>query len=329
MKNSEKPETGGKKSKKSYILMVLSVIAAIVLWFYVVDATNPTLNRTYSDIRVEILNQDSLADRGLAVVGDVEEFVNVKVSGKRSVILRLDASELVAAIDLSDCSEGENYVEVDVHTPGSVDLESVSKPQILVEVESIVTEDRSVEVVFEGSAEDDREAVCLRQELETVEVTGGKSVVSSVDHVEAAVDLSVLSEEADTYDVILTAVDEEGEWIENLTFEQESMEISAQLYVVKSVPLTVETTGTLPDGLELVSVETVDEISIALPENRSDRVTEITADRVDLSEVTESTTVELTLQLPDRVQLADGEDIPEAEITVKKADTADTTETSE
>lgn len=316
--NNEKPEEGRKTFRKSYILMFLSLIAAFALWFYVIDSTNPVLSRTFADIPVEVMNQNHLADKGLAAVEDIEEYVNIKVSGKRSTILGMKDKDLVAAIDLSGCVEGDNYVDLDIHTPGSVELESVSKPQIRVTLEAIVSEERPVKVRFIGDLSGKMEAVCLSRELEEVEVTGAKSLVAETDEVTAYVDVALLDKEEREFSVALKPVDKDGGEIESLTLSREDMEIRAQIYNVKEVPLTVETVGELPAGLELESVKTPDKVLIALPEDLAENVNGILAKQLDLSAVTETTTVKLDLVLPDHVRLAKEATAPEAVITVRK-----------
>ncbi len=317
--NSKKPMTE-KTFRKSYLLMIGSLVAAIILWYFVVDSTNPVLSRTFADVPVEILNQDGLRERELAAPEELQEFVNVKVSGKRSSILALKESELVPALDLSECTEGDNYVEVKVHTPDSVEVESVSRPQIRVVLEKIVTEESPVKVAFSGALAGNLEPVCLGQEIDTVEVTGAKSQVLKVDHAAASLDVALLDKKKDVYTVALTPVDKNGNQVDNVTLNREDAEVTAQIYAVKSLSLKVERDGELPAGLSLISVEAPEQIDVAMQEDLTDTVSEIRTKPLHLSEINGNTTVDLELQLPDGVKLAKGQDAPKAVITVVKTD---------
>lgn len=317
---NEKPEEGKKTFGKKYVLILLSLIASIALWLFVVDGVDPVLQRTFNDIPVEVLNQEGLEGRDLAIVEDIEEYVNVKVSGKRSSILKLKNEDLVAVVDLSGCTEGDNYVDVDVHMPTSVELESLSKPQILVSLEQIVTEKKEVKVSFAGGTSEQLEAVCVSQELEETEVRGAKSQVAKVDNVEASVDVALLGQEEETITVVLEAVDENGDLLDNLMLSQKEMEVRAAMYKVSAVALTVNTYGTLPEGLELVSVKAPETVRLAMSAEQESSLTGVQAKSLDLSGITETATVELELVLPDKVGLAEGEAVPKAVITVKKTE---------
>lgn len=317
---NEKPEEGKKKVRKNYVLILLSLIASIALWLFVVDGVDPVLNRIFTDIPVGILNQEGLEERDLAVVEDIEEYVNVRVSGKRSSILKLKNEDLVAVADLSGCTEGDNYVDVDVHMPTSVELESLSKPQILVSLEPIVTEKKDVKVSFEGGSAEQQEAVCVSQELEEIEVKGAKSQVAKAEYVEASVEADALGEEEETITVVLKAMDENGESLDNLTLSQKEMEARAAMYKVRDVDLMVETSGTLPEGLTLESVKAPDTVRLAIPAEQEASLTSVKAKPLDLSAVTETASVDLELLLPDKVRTAEGEAVPKAVITVKKTE---------
>lgn len=310
------------EKRKKYIIITFSIIAAMALWLYVIESTNPSVTRSYSEIPVEVLNLDELQSRDLTVQSDVEVMVGVRVSGRRSKIVRMKDTELVATLDLSGCTEGENYVGVNVHTPDSVELVSVEPSQILVNTEKIVSEEKEIVVEIQGNTPSKSEAVCLEQELENMDISGAESLVERVTEVQAVIAAGDLEEEAGAFTAELVPVDENGAEVEGIVLPQKEMEVKAQLYAVREVSLTVSTRGSLPDGLQLTSVKSADRVSIALPADMADSVTSVRAEEIDLSSITRDTTVDLQLNLPDGVRLAEGEEVPQAEIVVSEEENA-------
>ena len=57
------------------IVRILSLLIAVVLWAYVMGEINPETTIKFKNINVEILNQESLEDRGLALIEDRKSVV--------------------------------------------------------------------------------------------------------------------------------------------------------------------------------------------------------------------------------------------------------------
>ena len=151
----EKVESSENKRKspdnrKKYFTMFLSITIAVGLWVFVIENENPTIKMTYSNIPVEYLNEDALEEDGL-VVADTEEAATVKVTlqGKRADLLDLDSDDLAAAVDVSEYTKGDHYVQVEVHAPDNVKVVGTKPSQIKITVESLVSSEKTVDVQIE------------------------------------------------------------------------------------------------------------------------------------------------------------------------------------
>jgi hypothetical protein len=51
---------------------IISVIIAILLWTYVIGMVDPTKTTTIRDVPVQLLNEDSLTSKGLALSGEMD-----------------------------------------------------------------------------------------------------------------------------------------------------------------------------------------------------------------------------------------------------------------
>lgn len=125
------------QSKKGgWLPKIMSVVAAIVLWLYVFQAVE--YEKTFSGIPIEIVdNFDSSS--GLGVVSNSTVTVDVTLSGTKSNIDGIDASDIRAFVDLSDVSSADVYTRsVEVEVNGNVDIVSKSVEQMKLEVDKTV-----------------------------------------------------------------------------------------------------------------------------------------------------------------------------------------------
>ncbi|MBR6349043.1 MAG: hypothetical protein IKR67_00695, partial [Lachnospiraceae bacterium] len=65
---------------------VLALVFAFVLWLVIVNLTDPTVSLTISNIDVEILNEDAVADGSHVYTIESGKVISVTVSGKRSIV---------------------------------------------------------------------------------------------------------------------------------------------------------------------------------------------------------------------------------------------------
>lgn len=319
----EKVESSENKRKspdnrKKYFTMFLSITIAVGLWVFVIENENPTIKMTYSNIPVEYLNEDALEEDGL-VVADTEEAATVKVTlqGKRADLLDLDSDDLAAAVDVSEYTKGDHYVQVEVHAPDNVKVVGTKPSQIKITVESLVSSEKTVDVQFEGESPANKEPVFLGVEPEDITVTGASSAVSSVKSLRAVVDISNVTSKKKTINVRLKPVDKLGKEVKGVTLSAEKADITVQMYSTKSVPLNVQTTGTATAGYR-VSVDAPDSVQISCSDDLIDSVSKIATQPVDITDITERTEISLTPVLPEGVRLASKQEKISAVIKVQK-----------
>ncbi|MGI6205943.1 MAG: YbbR-like domain-containing protein [Anaerovoracaceae bacterium] len=307
-----------REKRRKIISLIVSIIIAIVLWMYVINQENPTVDRTFSNVKVELINEDELADNNLAVKSSEAQYVKVTVTGRRSTLVDLESSDIVATADLSSCVSGENYLDVNINTPNMVELKKISPAQIKVDIDTIVSADRDVTVTFSGDAEEGYQPVATRQSYDSITITGAKQVLKKVTGISAKIKTSDLTTESQKITAELIPVDKNGDKVDNVTLSKEEMYVWAQLYEVKSVNLETSVTGTLDESLSYEGMDAPDTIKVAADPTIADSVTSVTAEPVDLSTITKDTYVDLTIDYPDGVVAADGYETVQAKISVSK-----------
>lgn len=296
---------------------IISVIIAIMLWVYVIEATDPMKPQTFTDIPVQLLNEESLAARGLALSGEATYTVDVKIEAKRADLAKISAGDIIADADLFGYSMGKNYIPVTLTVPEGVTIISVEPIKINVVIEELVEVAKPIRVEFLGQFDDGIEAGQITTQPTEIEVSGAKSEVSAVAYVKAEVNTSKLSAESATVQTRAIAVNSAGDVVKNVRLSSSFIDVTARLSEVKEVPLTVEVTGEVATIYEVTNLDIPDSIKIKGPKEALAGVTELTAAPVDISSVASTTKIPLEVTLPEGVEFASGYENISVDITIK------------
>lgn len=291
--------------KNNTVLKILSLLIAVFLWVYVMGEINPTTTQTIENIPVELLNENTLAQRDLAIQGSSSFAVDIIVEGKRAELNEVDKDNIKATADIFGYEEGENYVPVLVAVPDNVTLKEIKTPKIQVAIEELISVYKSISVKFTGKTEAGTEPGKVSTSPTQIEVKGAKSVVNNVDSVRAEVKASEIADELETYTATPVAVNRNGDPIYDVTLSAETIEVQAALYYTKTVPLKVEIKGSVPETYEVTDTFIPEEVSIRGPKADVDGISSVTADPVDISKVTASTTLTIRPKLPKGVEVSD------------------------
>ena len=126
-------------SKNDYspvIPIILSLVCAFVLWMYVMSVESPTYTETFKNVGVSLQNESIIAKNGLSVVSGTGYHVDVTVTGRKSIISRLDSDDIKAYVDLSGISSsGEYLLEIKTELDSGVSLYRLSQSTITVYVD--------------------------------------------------------------------------------------------------------------------------------------------------------------------------------------------------
>jgi YbbR domain-containing protein len=291
--------------KNKSVVKMISVVLAIVLWAYVIGEVNPTVKKTVSDIPVELTNTETLADRDLALQGDEEYFATVVVEGARSELNELRVADIHITADMYGYELGENHVSLDVTLPDGISLEELKTPEITVTLERLEEKSLPVTVVFAGESGENLEPSYSYTVPAEVEVRGAESVIAKVAEVRVQLDVNDLSETWEIYSEVPTAWSKDGKLIKNVTISAQSVEVEAVMFHTKQVPLELKVTGTPDDKYGDADIAIPKEVVVKGSAYTLERVTSISADSIDISDVKKNCTVKVVPHLPGGVELAE------------------------
>ena len=289
------------QSKKGNL--ILALILAIALWAYVVGEKNPDVSKEYKSIPITITNSDILEDEDMAVASVSTSKLNVKLSGNRSVISKVNAEDIDATVDVSKASLGENNLKIHLKVSGNTYVVQQSITEVTVRVEQRVRDNKSVEVKYRGKTEEGVEPSLLGVDPEEVEVAGVEGRVSRVDHVQATVKVSKVGDSESSVKSTLTPVDKNGKKVENVSLSQKQAIVSSILYYTKEVPLDVPVNGDSDAKYER-TVEAPETIVVKGDSAVLETMDSITAEPVDISNITEDKKIKIIPVLPEGITVA-------------------------
>lgn len=302
------------KSKKGDL--ILSLILAIALWMYVVGEMNPTTKKVYRDIPVTLTNEQTLADSGLGVISTSDETMTVTISGKRSVVSDVKSSDIVATVDLSDAAEGDNQLKINIKVPDNVEVKDQSLNKITVSVGKRSSQLKKVKVTYKGDVSKNKEPTATKIDPSSVTVSGASELVNKVAYVKAEVSTDSVKEDSSSTSSDLVAVDKNGDEVSNIDLSKSTAKITSIMYTTKTVDLKVPITNNNSDYDRTTDVP--ETIKIKGQADAIADVTSITAKTVNISNITEDTSVAIKPVLPSGIELADGYEDLKVKVTVKE-----------
>jgi len=296
---------------------IISVLVAVVLWAYVLQVTDPMKEQTISDVPVQLLNEDSLNSKGLALSGEAVYTVDVEIRAKRADLVKITAGNIIANADLFGYSLGKNYIPVTVSAPEGVTILEVKPVKINVVIEELIEVAKPIRVSFLGQFEDGIEAGQVTTQPEEILVSGAKSEVSAVAYVKAEVNTSNLTTEGGTIQAKAVAVNSGGDVVQNVRLSSSFIDVTAKLSEVKEVPVTVEITGEVAPIYEVTNLDIPDSVKIKGTKEALAAVTGLTGTAIDISNVSSTSKLPIVISLPEGVEFATGYENLAVNISIK------------
>ncbi len=315
----------GRLKESRIVYLLLSVLLAVVFWFYVRSQDTSVYPAWFNDVPVVQTGSNVLATQSLTVAGVSQETVDLRVEAPSSVLsaLRQQRDELWVTLDVSRCQAGENHLTYTISWPVSVIRESIAvleqNPKTLtVTVEKLSTKSFPVEFQLKGQVAEGYQAGTAAINPETVTVSGPVEQVARVARVVAVLEDENLDERF-AGDLPLTLLDAEGEELTGLevTLDSTSVYVVVPVVVVKEIPLTVNVLpggGATQDNADIL-IEPKSVIVSGAEEDLRD-LTEISLGSIDLSKVVGASTITRPIELDASMENVSGITTANVSVTI-------------
>ncbi|HHY64492.1 MAG TPA: hypothetical protein GX501_05545 [Clostridiaceae bacterium] len=289
--------------EKDVVIKIVSVLTAILIWFVVLDSTNPFEERT---ITVPLTsNIDILQSKSLQIVGtQLPTSVEVKIKGRRSKISSVTANDFKASIDLSGVKE-PGYKKISIDEPeytGAQDIiiMGISPETVSLNFEKVIDRQYPVNVEFTGSLPAGYEILNLKVDPSNVILEEKESSISRVSKVVAFVNLD---EADDNKEMIIrgSVLDSDGQLLKQF---EGKVPVIVSFNLAKKVPVTVAATGKPANDYYLKDIRySLSEVRIIGARNLLEGIKAVSAEAIDITDRSESFYVPLQIKTPKGVSV--------------------------
>lgn len=300
-----------------------SILLAFTIWLIIVIEQKPTIERTFSDIPVNVnLEKTFAAENNMNIIGDIsEQKFTVTVRGPSYIVSALTSTDfsLYASAGEVD-APGEYNLKVAAsgeNNAAEYDITSISPPTLKISFDYIETKEFTIIASAEGVVAAEgliaENGVVSGAESDTVTITGPRTVVNQIETVKASavVNKTLSSSESFEADIVLYDADEKVINTENLTLSTEKVKVTVPISKKKTVPVKVEFSNT-PAGFNSdsipVSIDHNTVTVIGTPET-VDKTTAVSLSPIDITTVSASSKkFDVSPKLPEGVRLLESID---------------------
>ena len=207
---------------KKILTAAAALAISFALWLYVVMVVGPEYQDTFRGVKVELVGEDVLEQRGLMVMQNVEDLtVDLVLSGNRSDLNKLSSSNISVTLDVSKINgPTDTPQEYDISFPGNVaqsavTVENQNPAGFALNVVWTAEDTIPVNVYFdEAMVAEGYGSLPVEQELTEISIWGPKDVVGKIAEARIQLELSekVTSDVSGEYVVALC--DENGQEVD-------------------------------------------------------------------------------------------------------------------
>ncbi len=286
-------------SKSDLVAKILSITAAILLWFYVIDVQTTLHDKEFYAIPISIEN--FTGEDGLDIISGRDSTIDVTLRGTKAQINSLTISDIKASIDLSEIYEtGEFSLEVKISVPSGVSIVSKSINSIMVSIDRTVGRSVPVDKDLSFMLPDSYELGDISLSPLSVYIEGPQDLVDSVVKGVVKLDLGTVTNKVTAKsDIIL--IDKHGNRVESPYVRSKDTSAEITIPVIRTLKKSVELND-ISDGIEYEC--TVSPANVYLKGNAS-TVESISSVMTEPFEVVNSGVLSVRLSLPSDVTAYD------------------------
>lgn len=287
------------KLKNNSKIKIISLLSAMVLWMYVMAIVDPEETKLFENIPVTITNKNELNERDLVIYPEQELTTNIYVTGKLSNLKKVTKDDINVYGQINNPLEGNNEIYLKVSTSQRVNYD-FKNPVMIVTLEKIISEDKSIKVDITGSGKNNVDNIMLQDNIDKVSVSGPRSLVNKVKRVVGTV--KVNGELNDfSQSIKLEPVDANGKVVEGIELEKDSVNVNITLLTQKTVPITLKLSDNSESGVNYTMSQNT--VTIKGKKNIVDSINDIETQPVKLSEILPGTSKDIYLQVPSGITI--------------------------
>ncbi|GHU36389.1 CdaA regulatory protein CdaR [Clostridia bacterium] len=315
--NSNASDTADNKAEKKkghdIPLKIFSLLAAILIWFWIIGFESQVSEKTFTRVPVITENFEAMKQKyNYSILLDKELFVDVTLSGKYSDLNRVNPTDLIAFVDLAQVdSPGEILLPIEVKDIDYVELVSVSQSNTTMYIDRVKSVNVRVDVaivqIIKSAEVDIGTAV---PSPASITVTGPEGIVNNIDH--AQVNISFGSEAIIERTMNVTEqfklIDKSGNEVQSryVTSQESSVNVLVPVTTTKEIPLTVSYKFGYWNEKNTKITLIPETIKVKASPDVFKTLTEISVGRIDEKKYDSDVDITMTIPLPEGVENVSG-----------------------
>ena len=287
------------KLKYNSKIKIISLLSAMVLWMYVMAIVDPEETKLFENIPVTITNKNELNERDLVIYPEQDLTTNIYVTGKLSNLKKVTKDDINVYGQINNPLEGNNEIYLKVSTSQRVNYD-FKNPVMIVTLEKIISEDKSIKVDITGSGKNNVDNIMLQDNIDKVSISGPRSLVNKVKRVVGTVKVSGEPNNF-SQSIKLEPVDANGKVVEGVELEKDSVNVNIILLAQKTVPIILKLSDNSESGVNYTMSQNT--VTIKGKKDIVDSINDIETQPVKLSEILPGTSKDIYLQVPSGITI--------------------------
>ena len=280
------------KLKNNSKIKIISLLSAMVLWMYVMAIVDPEETKLFENIPVT-------NERDLVIYPEQDLTTNIYVTGKLSNLKKVTKDDINVYGQINNPLEGNNEIYLKVSTSQRVNYD-FKNPVMIVTLEKIISEDKSIKVDITGSGKNNVDNIMLQDNIDKVSISGPRSLVNKVKRVVGTVKVSGESNNF-SQSIKLEPVDANGKVVEGVELEKDSVNVNIILLAQKTVPIILKLSDNSESGVNYTMSQNT--VTIKGKKDIVDSINNIETQPVKLSEILPGTSKDIYLQVPSGITI--------------------------
>jgi YbbR domain-containing protein len=241
-KDKAKTEKRPKKSKGDFHLKIISVLTAVLIWFWVFGFESQVAQRRFASVPVIFENANEMRDRyGYSILVDKELYIDVVLEGQSAYLNRIRPESIHAFVDLNRVTQaGEQPLPIEIKEMDYVHVADQSQSSTLLYIDKESSKPIPVDArIVQMVKEPDVEIGELGLSANSVTVYGPEEVLKTISHAQVNLSLGTV-ERPVTVTETLVLINNNGEEVRNQyisTRDVTTVEVFVPVTMTKEVPL--------------------------------------------------------------------------------------------
>lgn len=301
-------------------IKILSLIFAILLWFYVITEQNPVVPKDIT-IPVKIVNIESLDRNNLVLLDNSGSYyITLKLKGKKELLDTVSQNTVNAYADISGyATVGENTIPVVVSgLPEGISVTSRSDHNIKLNLDKKIVVQRPVTASITGNPKGGLAYLDAVLTPTDVILTGAESIINTVKTVKVDIDIAGVDVSVNKR-LSVRLLDKDGKDVRGIQLDNPLINVNVPIANTKRVPIQLVLQGEIPEGYVITDKQIQPkEILVTGNQETLDNLIAINTTAQSINGLTESITLKVILDMPAGIQLVNANEQINAVLDIQK-----------